>query len=113
MVFTIPLGMGIKKGYPIGIPFSIITNLPNYFTSVVGASAGISAVVESVAVTAVESNTTAVESVVASVDVPLPPQATNVVAIAKIAITFFILLFLFVCLNCFTYYRNLNTYKVV
>ncbi len=38
----------------------------------------------------------AVESVVASF-VPLPPQATNVVAIAKIAITFFILLF-FVCL---------------
>jgi hypothetical protein len=92
---NVPPNRRIKKGYLIEIPFSIITNLPNYFTSVVGASAGISAVVESVAVTAVESTTTAVESVVASV-VPLPPQATIVVAIAKIAITFFILLFLFV-----------------
>jgi hypothetical protein len=55
-------------------------------------TAGISAVVESVAVTAVLSTDTAVESVVPSVVVPLPPQATNVVAIAKIAITFFIFL---------------------
>ena len=93
---NVPPNRRIKKGYLIEIPFSIITNLPNYFTSVVGASAGISAVVESVAVTAVESTTTAVESVVASV-VPLPPQATNVVAIAKIAITFFI--FVLFCLN--------------
>jgi hypothetical protein len=54
----------------------------------------ISATVESVADTAVLSNTTAVESVVAS-DVPLPPHATNVVAIAKIAITFFICLFVY------------------
>ncbi len=50
------------------------------------------------AFTTAESTATAVESVVASF-VPLPPQATNVVAIAKIAITFFIFL-LFVCLNC-------------
>jgi hypothetical protein len=41
------------------------------------------------AVATAESTTTAVESVVASVEA-LPPHATNVVAIAKIAITFFI-----------------------
>jgi len=41
---------------------------------------------------AVVSTATAVESVVASVEA-LPPQATNVVAIAKIAITFFIFVF--------------------
>jgi hypothetical protein len=43
-----------------------------------------------------ESTTTAVESVATSVEA-LPPQATNVVAIAKIAITFFI--FVYFCLN--------------
>jgi hypothetical protein len=48
------------------------------------------------AVATAESTTTAVESVVASVEA-LPPHATNVVAIAKIAITFFILFVL--CLN--------------
>jgi hypothetical protein len=42
--------------------------------------------------TLAESAATVVESVVAE-PLPLPPQATNVVAIAKIAITFFI----FVC----------------
>jgi hypothetical protein len=48
------------------------------------------------AVTTAESTATAVESVVASF-VPLPPQATIVAAIAKIAITFFI--FVLFCLN--------------
>jgi hypothetical protein len=59
-------------------------------------SALISATVESVADTAVLSNATAVESVATSVEA-LPPHATNVVAIAKIAITFFI--FVYFCLN--------------
>jgi hypothetical protein len=48
------------------------------------------------AVATAESTTTAVESVVASVEA-FPPHATNVVAIAKIAITFFI--FVYFCLN--------------
>jgi hypothetical protein len=53
-------------------------------------AAGATAVVSTTA--AVVSTATAVESVVASVEA-LPPQATNVVAIAKIAITFFIFVF--------------------
>jgi len=69
------------------------TNLSNYLAIVVS-----TAVVS--AVTTAESTTTVVESVVAS-DVPLPPHATNVVAIAKIAITFFICLFVLLFkLNC-------------
>jgi hypothetical protein len=51
------------------------------------------------AVATAESTTTAVESVATSVEA-LPPHATNVVAIAKIAITFFIL---FVLLFKFKY----------
>jgi hypothetical protein len=94
-------------GYPL-----LFTNLPNYFTSVVGATVAVVSTAVVSAVTTAESTATAVESVVASV-VPLPPQATNVVAIAKIAITFFILLLFCLNLNCFTYYRNLNNYKVV
>jgi hypothetical protein len=86
-------GTGIKKGYPIGIPFNILLTSKDYLA--ITESALISATVESVADTAVLSNTTAVESVVASF-VPLPPHATNVVAIAKIAITFFICLFFIV-----------------
>jgi hypothetical protein len=67
----------------------LLTNLLNYLAIVVS-TAGATAVS---AVTTAESTTTAVESVVASVEA-FPPHATNVVAIAKIAITFFI----FVCL---------------
>jgi hypothetical protein len=65
-----------------------LLTLPNYLAIVVSAAGA--TVVSTVAT--VESTATAVESVaVASVEA-LPPQATNVVAIAKIAITFFILL---------------------
>jgi hypothetical protein len=53
-------------------------------------AAGATAAVSTTA--AVVSTATAVESVVASVEA-FPPQATNVVAIAKIAITFFIFVF--------------------
>jgi hypothetical protein len=67
----------------------LLTNLLNYLAIVVSA-AGATAVS---AVATVESTATAVESVATSVEA-LPPHATNVVAIAKIAITFFI----FVCL---------------
>jgi hypothetical protein len=64
-----------------------LLTLPNYLAIVVSAAGA--TVVSTVAVV---STATAVESVaVASVEA-LPPQATNVVAIAKIAITFFILL---------------------
>jgi hypothetical protein len=62
----------------------LLTNLTNYLAIVVS-TAG--AIVES---TLVESTATAVESVVAGA-VEAPPQATNDVAIATIAITFFIL----------------------
>jgi hypothetical protein len=55
---------------------------------------------------AVVSTATVVESVVASLEA-LPPQATNVVAIAKIAITFFILLYF--CLNVY-FVVTLNNY---
>ena len=58
------------------------------------------------AVATVESTATAVESVATSVEA-FPPQATNVVAIAKIAITFFI----FVCLLFkFKYTLNITLY---
>jgi hypothetical protein len=53
------------------------------------------------AVATAESTTTAVESVVASVEA-FPPHATNVVAIAKIAITFFIL-FVYCLFKLYTY----------
>jgi hypothetical protein len=66
----------------------LLTNLTNYLAIVVSA-AGATAVS---AGATVESTATAVESVATSVEA-LPPHATNVVAIAKIAITFFI----FVC----------------
>jgi hypothetical protein len=65
----------------------------NYFTIVVSAAG---ATVESTA-TAVVSTATAVESVVTSVEVE-PPQATNDVAITKIAITFFIFIVLYLFL---------------
>jgi hypothetical protein len=80
--------LGHKKAGPLG-PAQLFTNLLNYLAIVVSA-VGATAVS---AFTTAESTTTAVESVVASVEA-LPPHATNVVAIAKIAITFFI----FVCL---------------
>ena len=67
----------------------LLTNLTNYLAIVVSA-AGATAVS---AVATVESTATAVESVATSVEA-LPPHATNVVAIAKIAITFFILIVL-------------------
>jgi F0F1-type ATP synthase membrane subunit c/vacuolar-type H+-ATPase subunit K len=63
-----------------------------YFTAVVSAAG---ATVVSATATVV-STATAVESVATSVEA-LPPHATKVVAIAKIAITFFI--FLLFCLN--------------
>jgi hypothetical protein len=59
----------------------------DYLVAVVSTTAVVSAFATNV------STTTAVESVATSVEA-LPPHATNVVAIAKIAITFFI----FVCL---------------
>jgi len=62
----------------------------DYLVAIVSAT-GATAVVSAVAT--VESTATAVESVVASVEA-FPPHATNVVAIAKIAITFFILIVL-------------------
>ena len=86
---------GHKKTGHIG-PVHLFTNLLDYLATT--ESALISATVESVADTAVESNTTAVESAVPS-DVPLPPHAVKA-AIAKIAITFFIFLCLLFKLNC-------------
>ena len=88
-------GMDIKKPATLCDRFTYLLTYLNYLTMVVSATG---ATVESTA-TAVVSTATAVESVVAS-DVPLPPQATNVVAIAKIAITFFICLFLLFKFNC-------------
>jgi hypothetical protein len=85
-----------KKRIPYWDILYYFTNLPDYFTSA-GATTAVSTAVVS-AFTTAESTATAVESVVASV-VPLPPHATNVVAIAKIAITFFI--FCLFKLNCF------------
>jgi hypothetical protein len=82
---------GHKKAGPLG-PAQLFTNLLNYLAITVS-TAGATAVS---AVATAESTTTAVESVVASVEA-FPPHATNVVAIAKIAITFFI--FVYFCLN--------------
>jgi hypothetical protein len=76
-----------KKTGHIG-PVQLLTNLLNYLAMTVS-TAGATAVS---AVNTVESTATAVESVATSVEA-LPPQATNVVAIAKIAITFFILFY--------------------
>jgi len=91
--------IGHKKRIPYWISLITLTKLPNYLVRV--ESAGISAMVESVAATAELSIATAVESVdVASVEA-LPPQATNVVAIVKIAITLFIFVCLLFKLNCF------------
>jgi hypothetical protein len=85
----------------------LLTNLLNYLAIVVS-TAGATAVS---AVTTAESTTTAVESVVASVEA-FPPHATNVVAIAKIAITFFI--FVYFCLNYTLIDITLYTkYKVI
>jgi hypothetical protein len=72
----------------------LLTNLSNYLAIVVSA-AGATAV----SALTVVSTATAVESVVAGA-VEAPPQATNDVAIATIAITFFIL---FVLLFKFKY----------
>ena len=81
--------MGIKK--PVTLDrLNVFTNLLNYFLVVSAAGA----IVES---TFTESVLTAVESVVAGA-VEAPPQATNDVAIATIAITFFIFV-LFCVLN--------------
>jgi len=79
---------GHKKTGHIG-PVHLFTNLLDYLATT--ESALISATVESVADTAVLSNTTAVESFVASVEA-LPPHAVRA-AIAKIAITFFIFVY--------------------
>jgi len=80
------------------------TNPLNYLAITVS-TAGATAVS---AVNTVESTATAVESVVASVEA-LPPHATNVVAIAEIAITFFI----FICfsLNVYDFDITLNKYN--
>jgi hypothetical protein len=75
---------GNKKAGPLG-PAQLFTNLLNYFAITVS-TAGATAVV-SMFDTA-ESTTTAVESVVASVEA-FPPHAVKA-TIAKIAITFFI-----------------------
>jgi hypothetical protein len=75
---------GHKKAGPLG-PAQLFTNLLNYLAITVS-TAGATAVV-SMFDTA-ESTTTAVESVVASVEA-LPPHAVKA-TIAKIAITFFI-----------------------
>jgi hypothetical protein len=88
---------GHKKTGHIGPANYLLTYL-NYLTIVVSAATG--ATVESTA-TAVVSTATAVESVVTSVEVE-PPQATNEVAITKIAITFFIFVVLYLFL-LFTY----------
>jgi hypothetical protein len=84
---------GHKKTGHIGPANYLLTYL-NYLTIVVSAATG--ATVESTA-TAVVSTATAVESVVTSVEVE-PPQATNEVAITKIAITFFIFVVLYLFL---------------
>ena len=98
---------GHKKAGPLG-PAQLFTNLLNYLAITVS-TAGATAVV-SMFDTA-ESTTTAVESVVASVEA-FPPHATNVVAIAKIAITFFI--FVYFCLNYTLIDITLYTkYKVI
>jgi hypothetical protein len=73
----------------------LLTNLLNYLAIVVSAAG---ATVESTT-TAVESVATAVESAFTATVLP-EPHATNVAAIAKIAITFFIL---FVLLFKFKY----------
>jgi hypothetical protein len=86
-----------KKRIPyIGYPLYNLLTSKDYLVAIVSTTAG-AAVVS--AFTTAESTATTVESVVASVEA-FPPHATNVVAIAKIAITFFIL---FVLLFKFKY----------
>jgi hypothetical protein len=79
----------MESGFKIKNKVGLVTDLNFYFTAAL--SAGICAVVESVAVTATESTITAVESVV-SVAVDPEPHAVSVSATpsAKINVYFFI-----------------------
>ena len=84
-----------KKRIPYWIPFNNLLTSKDYFVAVVSTTAVVSAFTTAVSTTA------AVESVATSVEA-LPPHATNVVAIAKIAITFFIL-FVYCLFKLYTY----------